>query len=201
MDVNTVNVKISGVEYNLKGEEKEDYLHRVAAYVDKKIKNMMDNNSKLSPASAAVLAAVNAVDDLFKCDMAYKELCEEVDDFEKNEKVLKSEIEELKKQLQHMEKHNNELQENIKSINLEEIYQKHGQEISKVNKELEITVETAQKHISESTKLKSENKELKFQLQSSKYKIIDLQNKLIENQVDLAKVKKNLSSPIKNNSR
>jgi len=199
--VNTVNVKINGVEYNLKGEEKEDYLHRVAGYVDKKIKHMLDNNNKLSPASAAVLAAVNAVDDLFKCDMAYKELCEEVGLLEKNEKALKGQIEDLKKQLQHMEQRNNELKENIKSINLDEIYKRHNEEMSKASKELEIVVDTAQKHISESTTLKAENKELKFQLQSSKFKIMDLQNKLIENQVDLAKVKKNLSSPIKNNSR
>jgi len=196
--VNTVNVKINGVEYNLKGEEKEDYLYRLAAHVDKKIKYMMDNNSKLSPASAAVLAAVNAVDDLFKCDLAYKELCEEVELLEGSQNALKAQIEDLKKQLQHMEQRNNELQENIKSFNLEEIYKRHSQEMAKLNNELEITVETAQKHISESAKLKSENKELKFQLQSSKYKVIDLQNKLIENQVDLAKAKKNLTGPMKN---
>lgn len=195
--MNTVNVKINGVEYNLKGEEKEDYLHRVAGYVDKKMKHIMDNNNKLSPASAAVLTAVNAVDDLFKCDLAYKELCEEIELLEKNEKTLKSQLEDLKRKLQHMEHRNNELEENIKSINIQEIHDKHSQEMIKLNKELEITIETAQKHISESTKLRAENKELKFQLQSSKYKVIDLQNKLIENQVDLAKVKKNLSNPIK----
>lgn len=196
--MNTVNVKINGIEYNLKGEEKEDYLHRVAAYVDKKIKHMLDNNSKLSPASAAVLAAVNAVDDLFKCDLAYKELCEEVELMETNEKTLKAEIEELKNKLNSMDKYSHKLEEKLKDINLEEVDKKHQQELEKINKELEITIETAQKHISEGAKLKSENKELKFQLQSSKYKIIDLQNKLIENQVDLAKVKKNLINPIKN---
>jgi len=195
--MNTVNVKINGVEYNLKGEEREEYLHKVAAYVDKKIKGIMDNNRKLSPASVAVLTAVNAVDDLFKCDLAYKELCEEVELLEENQKAFKNQIEALKGQLKNMEEHNNELQESIKRLNLDEIHKKHEQEIAKLRNELEITVDTAQKHIAESAKFRGENKELKFQLQSSKYKIIDLQNKLIENQVDLAKVKKSLVNPIK----
>ncbi|MCS4522060.1 cell division protein ZapA [Clostridium botulinum] len=34
--MNIITVKINGVEYNLKGEEQEDYLHKVARYVDKR---------------------------------------------------------------------------------------------------------------------------------------------------------------------
>jgi len=260
--MNKVNIKINGMEYNLKGEEREEYLQKVALYVDTKLKNIMENNSKLSLSSAAVLTAVNSVDDLFKCDLAYKDLCEEIElsekkqksqndeiedskkkfkNIEKNnnelkekikninleaiyknhnleiekcnlaykdiceekqlsekkQKSQKDEIEDSRKQLKNIEEYNNELKEKIKSIDLEAIYKNHHLEIEKLNKEQEITIETAQKHISESIESMSENKELKFQLQSSKYKIISLQNKLVENQVDLAKIKKILNNPLK----
>ena len=191
--MNTVNIKINGMEYNLKGEEKQEYLQRVAAHVDKKIKNLLDNNSKLNVSSAAVLTAINAVDDLFKCDMAYKELCEELEGLEQNQASLKEQVEGLNTQLKHMEDYNAELKNKI-----EESAKIQEEQVFKITKELTITEETAQKHISESSRLKSENKELKFELQSSKYKIMELQNKLIENQISLAKAKKDYKNPLKN---
>lgn len=195
--MNKVIIKINGIEYNLKGEEREEYLHKVALYVDTKLKNIMENNTKLSLSSAAVLTAVNSVDDLFKCDAAYKDLCEEIEASELKLKSQKDEMEALKKQLKSIEEYNIGLKEKIKSINLDTIYKNHQLEIDKLNKDQEIIIETAQKHIAESVNLMTENKELKFQLQSSKYKIINLQNKLVENGVDLAKIKKILNNPLK----
>ena len=64
--MNIVTIKINGNEYNLKGDEREEYLHMVASYVDKKIKNIMGNNEKLSTSSAAILTALNLGDDMFK---------------------------------------------------------------------------------------------------------------------------------------
>ena len=40
--MNVITVKINGLEYNLKGEESEEYLHKVAIYADKKIKGILD---------------------------------------------------------------------------------------------------------------------------------------------------------------
>jgi len=197
VQMNTVVIKINGIEYNLKGEEREEYLQKVAVYVDTKLKSIMNNNAKLSLSSAAVLTAVNSVDDLFKCDLSYKDLCQDIELSEEKQKSQKDEIESLRKKLKNSEENNNKLQEKIRSIDLPEIYKKHGLEIEKLNKEQEIAIETAQKHISENVKLTSENKELKFQLQSSKYKIINLQNRLVENGVDLAKIKKILNNPLK----
>mgnify|MGYP000945613319 FL=1 len=64
--MNVVSVRINGVEYNLKGEEQEEYLLKAAGYVDKKIKAVMEKNCMLNTSSAAVLSALNIVDDLFK---------------------------------------------------------------------------------------------------------------------------------------
>ena len=64
--MNVVTVKINGMEYNLKGEESIEYLTEIANYVDRKVNSIIDNNKKLSTSSAAMLAAMNAVDDMYK---------------------------------------------------------------------------------------------------------------------------------------
>lgn len=188
--MNKVTVKINGIEYNLKGEEREEYLHKVAGYVDKKLKNIMSSNSMLSTSSAAVLTAVNVVDDMFKCDTAYSELLSKVENLEKVEKSLTEQVESLKKQLRHLESYNEELTNKVKySANEKELKTKNDK-ISSLTQELEIMQESAQNYILENNKMKAEVKELKFQMQSAKYKIIDLQNRLLESQVNLAKEKK-----------
>lgn len=188
--MNKVTVKINGIEYNLKGNEKEEYLHKVAGYVDKKLKNIMNSNKMLSTSSAAVLTAVNAVDDLFKCDIAYSELLSKLENMEKTEKALMDQVESLKKQLHHLESYNEELANKIKhSANAEEIKEK-SDKINSLTKEMEVMQESSRNYISDNNKMKTEVKELKFQLQSAKYKIIDLQNRLLESQMSLAKEKK-----------
>lgn len=187
--MNMVTVKINGIEYNLKGEEREEYLHKVAGYVDKKLRSIMSNNNKLSTSQAAVLTAVNAVDDLFKCDSAYSELLLKVEKLEKSEKVLMDQVDSLKKQLQHLENYNRELENRLKYRVDEEEMKIKDENLSRLNEELQFMEESAQKYMQENSKMKSETKELKFQLQSAKYKIIDLQNKLLENQISLVKAK------------
>ena len=66
--MNTVTVKINGMEYNLKGKEDDEYLLKVSEYVDGKFKEVSSNNNKLSISSVAVLSALNIADELFKCN-------------------------------------------------------------------------------------------------------------------------------------
>lgn len=188
--MNIVTVKINGIEYNLKGDEQEEYLHKVASYVDKKVKNIMGNNGKLSTSSAAILSAVNVVDDMFKKQKEYDELVNKVNQMEKAQKSYIEQTDSLKKQLKNMEEYNNELQIKLENNSSNQHLEQKSQELEKLTKELELIQETAQKYIKENTELKAENKEYKFQIQSAKYKIIDLQHKLVENQINLAKEKK-----------
>lgn len=64
--MNKVTVDIHGMEYNLKGEETEEYLIKLAKQVDGKIKKILSLNDKLSTASASILTAVNFADEYFK---------------------------------------------------------------------------------------------------------------------------------------
>jgi cell division protein ZapA len=200
--MNMVTVEINGIEYHLKGEEKEEYLQRVANYVDKKLTHYMEGSNKLSTASAAVLTALNAVDELFKYYEDFEKLDKEFEALEKSqeksEESHKKEIAELKKQLTAVEQKNRELEERLSKGSNKDILKEKELEVERLSGELDKIKQTATTSSDEKNKLRTENKELKFQLQSAKYKIIDLQHKLIDNQIDLAKAKKSLENPLLN---
>jgi Uncharacterized protein conserved in bacteria len=198
--MNIVTVKINGVEYNLKGEEQDEYLHKVAGYVDKKVKNILENNSKLSTSSAAILSAVNIVDDMFKKQIEYENFLEKVEQVQKKQKSYVEEVASLKDQLKHMQEYNSELQEKLKNNADSQYLQQKEDELRRFKEEMEIMQKTAQEYMKENVELKSQKKEMEFQLRSAKYKIIDLQHKLVENQISLA-VEKKKNSPLLNDSR
>ena len=183
--MNVINVNINGMEYNLKGEESEEYLHKVARHVDKKLQTIMKGNSKLSISSAAVLTAVNTTDDMFKCDAAYEKLQQDMDKLAEADNVLKKDIESLKKQLKYLEDYNAELQLKVKNANVVDV--------DKLNSQLQLMEKSAKNYLEENKTLKANSKELKFQLHTYKYKTMDLQSRLIESGIKLAKAKKSIN--------
>jgi len=94
---NKVEVRIGGMDYILVGEESEEYIQRIALYIDKKMNEISRANNKLSTTMSAVLTAVNVADDFFKAQ-------------EKNE-LLTKELEQLKKELEHLKRDNEQLTE------------------------------------------------------------------------------------------
>ncbi|MGI6706992.1 MAG: cell division protein ZapA [Clostridia bacterium] len=71
------NVKIGGKEYTLVGRESEEYIHRVAIYVDRKMSEIEKRNNSLSTSMIAVLTAVNIADDYLKLEDQYNRLKEQ----------------------------------------------------------------------------------------------------------------------------
>ena len=196
--MNVVTVFINGIEYNLKGEEQEEYLHKVASYVDKKIKDVLKNNNKLSTSSAAVLSAINVADDMLKTQEINHELLKELDKMREVEKSNREQIDFLKEELSSLEQVNMELKIKLENSSDSKNISEKEHKISKLQEELKIEKESTQKYINENRKLMSQNKELKFQIQSEKYKVIDLQHKLMENEISLAKERKQ-KNPLLNN--
>lgn len=188
--MNVITIKISGIDYNLKGEESEEYLNEVASYVDKKLKSLMDNNKKLSVSSASVLTAMNVVDDVFKSQSKLLSLTENISKLEQRELELTDQLEVLKKQLIHMENYNDELKSKITYLESETNEKTDQEEVIKLQDQNKVFEESGKAYLKENRELKVDNKELKFQLQSAKYKLIDMQHRLLENQIDLVKIKK-----------
>ncbi len=88
MEKNKVKVRINNTEYTLLSTEQPEYVQRVAILVDKKISELNVNNSHLSTAMLAMLAAINLSDDLLKNEADMNDLKNKVEDYSKNVKIL-----------------------------------------------------------------------------------------------------------------
>lgn len=180
----TVTVKINGIEYNLKGKENDEYLKHVSEYVEGKLKDITNKNSKLSTAAAAVLTAINVADELFKGNKEYNELVSDYDGARIQNKALMKEVEELKSQLVDQEEMNSQLQVQVDTEGLQE-------EIVKLTEQLALLEDECKVLLSENKKLTETNKEIKFNNQTLKYKLMDIQKKYVDSQITIAKEKVN----------
>jgi len=109
---NKVEVKIGGKEYILVGTESEEYIQKVALYIDKKMNEILKANSHLSTSMAAVLTAVNVADDFFKVQDSEGRLRTQL------EKLL-AEVEELNEEIKLLTEENRDLSNKNSSLQLE----------------------------------------------------------------------------------
>lgn len=65
MDKSRIRVDIMGRGFNIVSGEKADYLKRVAAEVDERMRKLKEENPKLNYDTAAVLTSLNLCDELF----------------------------------------------------------------------------------------------------------------------------------------
>ncbi len=186
--MSSVTVRVNNKEYQLVGNEKEEYLHTIANYVDKKIKNIMENNPKLSTSEAAILTAMNSADEFYKSGEYNERLSDEIEE-------LKNKAEKLTRDLTKL----NEEKEEMKLQIDKKSYEKIDIEKDKQIEQLSQCIDSMTKDVKVVRKLKEDNKQLRFNLQSSKYKLMDLENKYLENQILLAKTKKEYIKEMKEN--
>ncbi len=63
---NVVQVQIFGHTYTIKGEADHEYIMGVAAYVDRKMREVTEKLPVASLSKVAILASLNIADELFK---------------------------------------------------------------------------------------------------------------------------------------
>lgn len=169
-----VNVTIDGRNFTVIGDSSEDYIKKLADYVDKKIKEMTQKNDKLSSSMAATLACLNISDELYK-------LKRELETLKKKAKDPLENYENLIKELNMERAKNEELNKKIETYKDEILDAKRQNE--QLNNEIEIlnkALEMKEEELNESQKL-----------------IKKLQDKVFENQLELLEVKKELEEVIK----
>jgi len=71
-------VKIAGRDYNIAGYDPEEHVQRVASYVDRKMSEL-EAATHLPAVQLAVLAALNAADDMMKSRDEIRRLRREVE--------------------------------------------------------------------------------------------------------------------------
>lgn len=171
---NKVNVTIDGRNFTVVGDSSEDYIKKLADYVDKKIKEMTQKNDKLSSSMAATLACLNISDELYR-------LKNELESLKKKAKDPMENYESIMKDLEKERAKNEELVKKIEAYKDEVLDAKRQSEqlyneIDALNKALEMK----EKELNESQKL-----------------IKKLQDKVFENQMELLEVKKELKEVLK----
>ncbi len=70
----SIEVIILGQRYTIKGDADEDYIKKLADYVDTKMKEVIEAAPNTSPLKASILTALNIADELHKVDKTETDL-------------------------------------------------------------------------------------------------------------------------------
>ncbi len=70
--MNISKVEILGREYTVRSDEGEEWVQKIAEYVNIKIKEVSDNTKTISTLNIAILTALNIANDYFKMTEAQK---------------------------------------------------------------------------------------------------------------------------------
>jgi len=73
-DKNSVKVTIYGEEYPIRGDADVEYIKKIAAFVDKKMREVAEKSYIKSPKDISVLTALNIASDLFELQAKEEEL-------------------------------------------------------------------------------------------------------------------------------
>lgn len=98
MEKTRTTVKIAGKEYTMSSYDSEDYVHRVAIYVDRKMQEL-SMATRLPTNSLAVLTALNIADDMLKAHDENTRIRKELGETRQELTRLQKEIIQLKVQL------------------------------------------------------------------------------------------------------
>ena len=110
---NKTQVIIAGKIYTLSGYESEEYLQKVAAYLNGKITEFrgLDGYHRLSQEMRSILMNLNIADDYFKVRKKIEELEEELSEKEKELYEFRHEMITTQVRLENAEKEKNALEE------------------------------------------------------------------------------------------
>ncbi len=76
----STEVYILGQRYTIKGDAPEEYIKQLAAFVDKKLKEVYNAVPNVTPVKASILAALDIADELFKLKNEQEQLAKNIED-------------------------------------------------------------------------------------------------------------------------
>ena len=103
-DKKKITITVSGKNYTLLHDESDDYIHRIAHYLNSKITAASKGGLQLGEPTALVMAAITITDELFKTQKNFNTLKNEIKRMMDEYDQLKIEKQELEDQLTESEK-------------------------------------------------------------------------------------------------
>lgn len=180
-DKNKIEVTIDGHNFTVIGTDDESYVRNLSYYVDKRIKQLVSKNDRLSPTMSATLAALNIADELHKLNDEYKSL-------KNSTKKPLAEYEKLVKELEDANARINELEKQCLDYKDEAVKGKLGREdqFKEINSLKEQLVSKDQ----EIRKLKELNKVLQDKNFESQKDLLEYKRQFTDIQKTMRKHKK-----------
>jgi cell division protein ZapA len=77
--MNISKVEIMGREYTVRSDEGEEWIAKIAEYVNAKIKEVSENTKTISTLNIAILTALNIANDYFKLSEAQRQFSQKVE--------------------------------------------------------------------------------------------------------------------------
>ncbi len=71
---NKAEIRILGTKYTIRGDATENEMKEIAAWVDSKIKEVLDKSPNVTPVNAAILAALNIAGELHALKKEHSEI-------------------------------------------------------------------------------------------------------------------------------
>ena len=97
--MNRIKIILAGKEYTIQTEESGSYVKQLAESLNKKIEEFMQANESVSMTSASMLVALGLMDDCIKASSDTDNLRKQVIDYLEEATRSRTEITELKKEL------------------------------------------------------------------------------------------------------
>ena len=177
MPKNKAEVNIYGTSYTIVGAESEEYIRKVAAYIDKKIKEVSRSKNMLNKSMTVTLAAVNIVDELFKnidetkqlkvqLDHLSKDIQRQKDEAKKKENDLLGEINRLKDECKNLK---------VRHQAAEQLAEKSAQREKNLINQMEQKKAEYEKRIE---KILEENRIMKVQTEELNFQVKELNSKI-----------------------
>ncbi len=111
-NITKTTIRLLGNEYTITSTDSEEYVHRVAFYVDKVLTEIYNRNNRLSTNMAAVLASVNIADELFKVK-------KELEGAKKDYEEISSKNSDNEEEISSLKRKNDLLNQEIQSLKIE----------------------------------------------------------------------------------
>jgi len=76
----SIEVTILGQKYTVKGDATEEYMKKLAGFVDGKLREVYNASPNITPLKAAILASLNIADELQKLQDAQDDLTRNIEE-------------------------------------------------------------------------------------------------------------------------
>jgi cell division protein ZapA len=78
--VGSVEVVILGQKYTIKGDAPEEYIRKLASYVDTRLKEVNSSVPNVMPVKALILTSLNIADELFRMKTEQEKVTKVIED-------------------------------------------------------------------------------------------------------------------------